>query len=117
MVEGEAALPRNCFQDPAPPSDDPLVHSTDIRHSLLKQLLIGRLFLLSFQFLINWIMVDYPTDAFKGVDSAVIATMEHDPATANAETSTNTSSLPSTWIQSVFDGLARWDAQHFIHIA
>ncbi|KAH7727788.1 GPI mannosyltransferase [Aphelenchoides avenae] len=67
---------------------------------LTQQLVFSRAFLLIFQFVINKIMKDYPTDAFRGL------WQENDTA--------------SRWdyhIQNLFGGLARWDSRQFLHVA
>ncbi|KAL3099036.1 hypothetical protein niasHS_001024 [Heterodera schachtii] len=66
---------------------------------LLLQLIASRVFLLIFQCCINWIMVDAPTDAFKGI-----------PPTKDA-------TLLDRLVHGTLTGLSCWDGRHFLHIA
>ncbi|KAI1721669.1 mannosyltransferase (PIG-V) domain-containing protein [Ditylenchus destructor] len=75
-----------------------LVTEPKILSFLIKQLVFSRIFLLTFQFFINRIMKDHPTDAFKGIPQTEVNRRDQ-------------------FVQNLFGGLSCWDARHFLHVA
>uniref|UniRef100_A0A7E4W739 GPI mannosyltransferase 2 n=1 Tax=Panagrellus redivivus TaxID=6233 RepID=A0A7E4W739_PANRE len=70
-----------------------------LRSFVKSQLIFSRVMLIFFQFCFNYVMHDWPTDAFKGMPIVAEPTRR------------------DRLIESTIGGLANWDARHFLHIA
>ncbi|OZC12692.1 mannosyltransferase [Onchocerca flexuosa] len=90
------------FKDHHTRSDSSIEYRWDAEFSffVLKQCIISRALIFIIQFVMNVAVTDYPTDAFKGVPIPQVELSQVDH-----------------WIRIVFNGLTRWDAVHFLHIA
>ena len=89
--------------------------SLEIRSYVIKQLILSRLILVVAQFIFNYFIPDLPTDAFDSAPSA--------PSLFNNFSSFKLVVITDDWTainkltNAVFDGLARWDGRHFLHVA
>ncbi|KAM3721143.1 GPI mannosyltransferase [Dirofilaria immitis] len=98
----DASTPTPNFKDRHAHSDSLKEYGWDAECALfvLKQCIISRALIFVIQFVMNLAVTDYPTDAFQGVPIPQVELSQID-----------------RWIRIAFNGLTRWDAVHFLHIA